>query len=239
MGSKLSLVDAPSSSAATLTSNREPIPGSMMLTAILISLQSFQIGYAVSSLNSAIVTGDAHDPSRCYYHTDDASPSCPPGTIYRDLLLTTTQAQVATALTIAGAWVGCYCGSQPAERFGRRLVLLATNIFYVVGGIATAFGGDVEALYIGRLIIGIGVGISSLLVPILLSELASSETRGTVTGFHQVQLTLAIFFAGVIGYGLVSHVDHGWKFLQIFIIIPSIVMLSLSAFIPESPKWLV
>ena len=57
-----------------------------------------------------------------------------------------------------------------------------------------------------RLLIGLGVGVESVVVPVLLSEIASEETRGTITTLHQVQITRAIFVSGVVGYGLVAHV---------------------------------
>ena len=232
----------------------------MWIAAVLVSLQSFQFGYALSCLNSALVTGDANDPQRCYDNTDDSTPSCPPGTIYNDIKLSTLEAQIATSLAILGAWIGCYCGSQPAEKYGRRLIILGTNIFFIVGGLLTALGFDVSskrtfsllllsliyyhlilasiALYVGRFVVGFGVGIESVVVPVLLSEIASPATRGTITTLHQVQITLAIFLSGVIGFGLVGFVDHGWQYLQAGMILPSIIMLVCQRLVPESPKWL-
>lgn len=126
--------------------DKEPIPMRMWIAAVLVSLQSFQFGYAISCLNSALVTGDANDPQRCYDNTDDASPPCPPGTIYNDIQLSTLEAQIATSLAILGAWIGCYCGSQPAEKYGRRLIVLGTNIFFIIGGVLTAIGFNVASM---------------------------------------------------------------------------------------------
>ena len=67
-------------------------------------------------------------------------------------------AQLATSLTIIGAWIGSLLGSYPAERYGRKLTILGNNIFFIIGGTVAATG-DETALYIGRFITGIGVGI--------------------------------------------------------------------------------
>ena len=57
--------------------------------------------------------------------------------------------QVATSLAILGAWIGCYCGSHPSEKYGRKRVLLANNFLFISGGLLTAVGYT-YALYIGR-----------------------------------------------------------------------------------------
>lgn len=82
------------------------------------------------------------------------------------------------------------------------------------------------------------MGASSVVPPVLLSEIATAETRGTITTLHQAVLTLAIFVASVLGYGMVTYVEHGWQYIQAFGAVPGVLMLLLHSFVPESPKWL-
>ena len=109
-----------------------------------------------SSLNPCLVTGteDGADGSDCF---DGSDSTCPAGTIYNDLNLTTEQAQLATSLVIVGAWLGSLLGSIPSERYGRRLTLLGNNSFFIVGAALSAIG-DLNALFVGRLVSGLGVG---------------------------------------------------------------------------------
>eukprot|EP01036_Dinobryon_divergens_P025085 gene25085-33600_t len=207
----------------------------MWLNALLITVQSFLLGYSYTSLNSCLVTGDKNSANDCYTKADT---TCPKGTIYNDINLSTDDAQLATALTIVGAWIGCsLLGSAPAERFGRKMTVLGTNLFFIIGGLVAA-SGSIYGLFIGRLISGLGVGIACVVPPVLLSEIATAETRGTVTTLHQVMLTLAIFTATILGYGMVTYVNHGWQYIQAFSAIPAVGMLLLHRFIPESPKWM-
>ena len=67
-------------------SDKERIPFSMWKTALLIGQQSFLFGYCFSALNACLTTGDDNDGSHCYDGTDD---TCPPGTIYNDINLST------------------------------------------------------------------------------------------------------------------------------------------------------
>jgi MFS family permease len=77
---------------------------------------------------------------------------------FQNIPLLSVGAQLATSLTIIGAWIGSLLGSYPAERYGRKLTLLGNNTFFIIGAVAAATG-DVSALYVGRFITGIGVGI--------------------------------------------------------------------------------
>jgi len=52
-------------------------------------------------------------------------------------------------------------------------------------------------------------------------------------------LTFAIFLVGVISYGFVTYVDHGWQYIQAGAAIPSIIQLIFYSYVPESPKWLI
>lgn len=64
------------------------IPFSMWRAALLITSQSFLFGYCFSCLNSCLVTGDNNDANDCYHGTDS---SCPKGTIYNDIKLSTSK----------------------------------------------------------------------------------------------------------------------------------------------------
>lgn len=53
------------------------------------------------------------------------------------------------------------------------------------------------------------------MVPVLLSEIASPETRGTITTLHQLQITFGIFVAGILGFAFVNYVVSGWVYVQV------------------------
>lgn len=82
-------------------------------------------------------------------------------------------------------------GSYPSEKYGRRITLLANNIFFIVG-CAIAASGSLPALYVGRIVMGFGAGITSVVPPVLLSEMSSEATRGLFTTFHQVSASFRL-----------------------------------------------
>eukprot|EP01039_Chlorochromonas_danica_P003073 gene3073-3356_t len=204
--------------------------------ASVITLQSFLYGYLLACFNPCLVTGDNNKGSDCYDGTDS---SCPPGTVYKDMDLSTLDASLATAMLVIGAWAGSVISSTPSELWGRKRVLIYNSAFFIVGAAISSCSHEKVALFLGRLVSGFGVGIASGVPPVLLSELATDATRGTVTTLHQVMLTLGIFIAGLISYGLAVYVPHGWQYVQGFSGIPAILFLLLQGVVPESPKWLV
>jgi hypothetical protein len=52
-----------------------------------------QFGYVIAALNASLVSGDGDSSSACYHDTDDSSDGCPPGTLYNDILLSTSKYQ--------------------------------------------------------------------------------------------------------------------------------------------------
>ncbi|XP_023635923.1 sugar transporter ERD6-like 15 isoform X2 [Capsella rubella] len=87
-------------------------------------------------------------------------------------------------------------------------------------------------LDLGRLLQGISIGISAYLGPVYITEIAPRNLRGAVS-------SLAQLFAGVgISVFYVLGTVVAWRDLAILGSIPSLMVLPLLFFIPESPRWL-
>jgi len=180
----------------------------------------------------------------CY---DDGS-YCPIGSLLRDLNLNTVSQEVATGLTILGAWVGCTLfASQLMDRYGRRRALLVCNLGFLVGASLCALAVSPFLLFLGRLVLGLAVGVEGTAVPALLSEIALPERRGLITAAHQFMITMGILSAGVVGYACVTQVPSGWRLALALTAVPALLQLVLGwcvrtktkfGFLPESPAWL-
>ena len=139
------------------------------------------------------------------------------------------QVQLATSLVVLGAWCGSLCGSFPLEQYGRRFTILFNNILYISGALFSA-SGNVSLLLIGRLLSGFGVGISSAVVPLLLSEISPATIRGTITSLHPVNLTAGIFVAGIVSYPFVMYCAHGWQYVQALTAAPAVIMIGMYSY---------
>ena len=159
--------------------------------------------------------------------------------MYNDIKLSTADAQLATSLIIVGAYVGCLMGSTVSEKFGRKKGIIWNNVFFILGALLCGLGNDINTIFVGRAITGLGFGIETVVVPVLMSEIARPENRGKLTTMHQLQLTLGIMVVGIVSYIFVIYVNHGWRYVQLFYAVPSLLMVLLSSYIPESPKYLI
>jgi MFS family permease len=93
----------------------------------------------------------------------------------------------------AGCFAACLVTSWFADKFGRRRSLIGSGVITTIGVIfqaASAVGGNLVVMYIGRFIAGLGVGAASTLTPLYVSECVPRSIRGGLTG----KCSLAVLF---------------------------------------------
>ena len=71
---------------------------------------------------------------------------------------------------LLGAAVGSTIGAGLAEKFGRKGTLMLTVIPLLSGALIGATAQSLKAMIVGRVIIGVGIGLASALVPTYISE---------------------------------------------------------------------
>ncbi|KAL8831787.1 MAG: hypothetical protein Q9170_005144 [Blastenia crenularia] len=125
-----------------------------------------------------------------------------------------------------------------ADRFGRRYVILAADVLFIFGAICQAFAGTVTAMIVGRSVIGLAVGAASLVVPLYISELAPSESRGMLVTLSILFVTGGQVVAYVFGFALAPQA-HGWRWMVGLGAAPAIIQFGLLLILPETPRWLV
>lgn len=60
------------------------------------------------------------------------------------------------------------------------MTLVAAGVF-AIGSLGAAFAPDVLTLVAARFVIGLGVGLTSVVVPMYLSEISPTRIRGTLS----------------------------------------------------------
>ncbi|KAG0493393.1 hypothetical protein HPP92_004387 [Vanilla planifolia] len=93
-------------------------------------------------------------------------------------------------------------------------------------------------MMIGRILAGIGIGISSAVVPLYISEISPTEIRGALGSVNQLFICIGILVALVAGLPLSGN-PIWWRSMFGIAIIPSILLALGMAISPESPRWLV
>ena len=131
-------------------------------------------------------------------------------------------------------------------KYGRRLTIIISTVFFIIGPTLMALAWDVFFVIIGRIVIGFGVGISSVVVPCYLGEVSSYQFRGFVVSLYEVAIAVGMLMAVSVDL-LVAIIFGGdslawlrWRVMVFIPVIFAIILLIFSAFmLPESPRWLV
>jgi sugar porter (SP) family MFS transporter len=149
----------------------------------------------------------------------------------------------AHGFTVASALIGTVIGSlvagKPAEKFGRKKILQAIGVLYLVTSLGTALTNSWELFVIFRFLGGIGVGASSVVGPMYISEISPANKRGRLVALFQFNVVSGILIAFLSNYLLFGVSDEAWRWMLGVQAIPAFVFFVMVFFVPESPRWLV
>lgn len=146
--------------------------------------------------------------------------------------------------TVASALIGTVLGSlvagAPADRFGRKAVMLTVAIAYVISSLGTGLAPDLGTFLVFRFMGGLAIGAASVVTPIYIAEVSPARFRGRLVAMNQLNIVLGILIAFLSNYiiaGLVSPYV-AWRWMFGIVAVPSAIFLAVSLVLPESPRWL-
>ena len=143
------------------------------------------------------------------------------------------------AFTISVVLIGCMAGSvvagSAADRVGRRSTLLAAGVIFFVGAIVSALTPNEAMLLAGRFVVGIGIGFSSVVAPLYISEVAPAASRGALVSLYQFAITVGILAAYLIDYALAG--GGQWRWMLGLAVVPSAILFAGMLGMPESPRY--
>ncbi|CAL5185744.1 unnamed protein product [Lathyrus oleraceus] len=149
---------------------------------------------------------------------------------------TVLQGWIVSSL-LAGATVGSFTGGTLADKFGRTRTFQLDAIPLAIGAYLCATAQSVQTMIIGRLLAGIGIGVTSAIVPLYISEISPTEIRGALGSINQLFICIGILVALVVGLPLAGN-PLWWRTMFGIAVVPSVLLALGMAIAPESPRWL-
>jgi len=200
------------------------------LSVIWSTAASFQMGWHISALNmiQAVLTckdksNDRPDPG----YILNKLPPCLP-------MSDTTFSVVTAAFTIGGL-IGSLLASYSLDRFGRKGALMGSSSLFATGAGMMAGAHNSLVFGLGRMICGVGAGLATCTVPIMLAEISPPHIRGQVGVLNQVGIVIGILFTQ--GVGMNYAAPRQWRHVLSFSSSLAVVQLVVGFFMVDSPVW--
>jgi sugar porter (SP) family MFS transporter len=153
-----------------------------------------------------------------------------------DFALSTFALEVIVSGVLVGAAIGSFVGGRLADLYGRRRLLFATALIFAAGAVLCGAALSTGMLIAGRIIVGLGIGLASGIVPVYISEVSAPEDRGWQVSLFQLAITVGIVLAYLVDYALAP--VEGWRLMFGVSLVPAVVFAVGMWILPESPRWL-
>jgi MFS transporter, SP family, galactose:H+ symporter len=156
--------------------------------------------------------------------------------IQHDFRISDTTLEHIVSWMMLGAAVGAIGAGWLSSTLGRKKSLLWGSLIFVVASVICGIGSSVEVLLIGRLILGVSIGILSFTAPMYLAEIAPENIRGAMVSIYQLMITIGIFLAFLSDTAF--SYSGNWHWMLGIIAIPGALFFLGVFALPESPRWL-
>uniref|UniRef100_H3CYR6 Proton myo-inositol cotransporter n=1 Tax=Tetraodon nigroviridis TaxID=99883 RepID=H3CYR6_TETNG len=223
-GGERSLIRAPSSGsissqdlerAARKQFQQDVTPGFVYVLAAFSAMGGFLFGYDTGVISGAMLL------------------------LKKELELSALWQELLISSTVAAAALSALLGGFLNGLFGRRVCILLASFFFTVGGIVLSTAPGKEVLLAGRLIVGVGLGVACMTVPVYIAEASPPHLRGQLVTVNTLFITGGQFTASLVD-GAFSYLQHdGWRYMLGLSVLPAALQFIGFLFLPESPRWLI
>jgi SP family galactose:H+ symporter-like MFS transporter len=151
--------------------------------------------------------------------------------------LTTSQQELLTTMAVLGQIGGAFVGGMLADAIGRKKSTVLIAVCFAVFALLDAFSVSMPMLLIARLLIGVTIGVSVVVVPVYVAELAPTAVRGALATAYQLAIVGGIILGYLAGYLLAG--THSWRWIFGLAAILAVLLLPLLIRMPETARWYV
>lgn len=159
--------------------------------------------------------------------------------LQRSFGLSTAETEFAASSLLMGCVVGAAAGGWLSDRWGRKRILLVCALLFAVSSVLAALPRSTGEFAAARMMGGLAIGVSSLLAPLYIAEVAPPARRGRLVALQQLTIVTGILLAYFVNWILSFQGQDAWRGMFAAAAIPSVIFFGALFAVPESPRWLV
>ncbi|MGW7825031.1 sugar porter family MFS transporter [Streptomyces puniciscabiei] len=152
----------------------------------------------------------------------------------REFDLTSLHEGIVVSALLVGALAGCLGAGALTDRLGRRRMLIGAGLLGTLAASVCVTAVDEAVLVVGRLLLGLAVGATSAVAPVLLAELAGSRARGALITAYQLCIAVGALVA--LALGVTDLANHDWRLMFAVNGVPAALQASAVALVPPAPE---
>jgi sugar porter (SP) family MFS transporter len=159
----------------------------------------------------------------------------------------------ANSCALLGCLLGSLVAGAAADRFGRKILLIASAAIFAVSSVLTGWAPTFALFVVWRIAGGVAIGIASNVSPVYIAEVSPAPWRGRLVSMNQLTIVVGILAAQIVNWLIAETVlagataelirqswngQFGWRWMFTAVTAPSLVFFLGALFVPESPRWL-
>jgi MFS transporter, SP family, galactose:H+ symporter len=138
-------------------------------------------------------------------------------------------------MVVIGQIAGALGGGVLANAIGRKKSMVLITIGYAVFALLGAVSVSMPMLLVARVLLGLTIGVSVVVVPVYVAESVPAAVRGSLSATYQLMTVSGVILGYLAGYFLAG--THSWRWILGLAAIPATLLLPLLLRMPDTARW--
>ena len=138
-------------------------------------------------------------------------------------------------MVVIGQIGGALVGGALANAIGRKKSMVLIVVSYAAFALLGAIAVSMPMLLAARLLLGLTIGVSVVVVPVYVAESAPTAVRGALLTAYQLATVSGLILGYLVGYLLAG--THNWRLMLGLATVPATLLLPFLLRVPDTPRW--
>ncbi|OBB98722.1 sugar porter family MFS transporter [Mycobacterium sp. 852002-40037_SCH5390672] len=157
--------------------------------------------------------------------------------VTEDFGLSTRQQELLTTMVVIGQIVGALGAGVLANVIGRKRSVVLILFAYAAFALLAAFSVSLPMLLTARLLLGLTIGVTVVVIPVYVAESAPTAVRGSLLTAYQLAIVSGLIVGYLTGYALAG--SHSWRWMLGLACVPALLLLPSVIRLPDTARWYV